>query len=99
MIMTTALALGESLALERESGVGTLIIIHHLHLNYIQNKRKIKIEKIIHHDTFDHWVSLVVQIKKQKQKNNNNNGVVLQTVVFWSCCHRRREERGRTGWW
>lgn len=34
-MMTTALAL-------RESGVGTLSIIHHLHLVYIQNKDKKK---------------------------------------------------------
>lgn len=35
LMMTTALALRESLALE--SGVGTLSIIHNLHLVYIQN--------------------------------------------------------------
>lgn len=38
LMMTAALALRESLALE--SGVGTLSIIHHLHLVYIQNEEK-----------------------------------------------------------
>lgn len=58
--MTTALALGESLALE--SGVGTLSIIQNLHLAYKENKEKKKnLNKTAfytHHYTIDLQVSL-----------------------------------------
>lgn len=54
-MMTAALALGESLALE--SGVGTLSIIHNLHLVYIQNKET-KTAFYTHHYTIDLQVSL-----------------------------------------
>lgn len=40
-MVTTTLALRESLAQEK-SGVGTLSIIHHLHLVYIKKNRKEK---------------------------------------------------------
>lgn len=68
---TTALALRQSLALQ--SGIGTLSIIHHLHLVYIENKEK---QHFIHHYTDDlqfHWS------EGKNQVVLNNNSVVVKS--------------------
>lgn len=79
---TTALALRESLA--QESGVGTLSIIHNLHLVYIQNLKKKK--KSILYTTTQltfrfHWS----EEKKKKQ-------VVLNSVLVQEMEKKKKEE-------
>lgn len=94
LMMTTALALRESLALE--SGVGTLNIIHNLHLVYIQNNE----EKTAFYTPLHSWPSGFIVVRKKKNQVVRNNSVSVMSyytegkwkiikkgtsLCFWIC--------------